>query len=333
MAAIQGVNFEALLAAGATSGAAANAVLDAAATTGLQATAAHSAEAALAAMRRLKEADPEYTIVLTYTSNMISCGLRECFAWLAEHRWVDVAVTTAGGVEEDVIKCLGKTIVGDFALPGAALRADGMNRVGNLLIPNDNYVGFEDFYVPVLRQIHAEQRKTGGRAASTPSEMIQIMGDALSASALPTEPLADSFVHQCSRAKVPLFCPALTDGSMGDMIFFYNFKNPGLVVDPVLDAEALEARLAGRKVGVIVLGGGLPKHHALRAIANAAGAAMTHLVMVTTGSEADGCVSGTSLRDDASDGLLGVSRDTTIVKVQGEATLVVPTMIARTFAK
>jgi deoxyhypusine synthase len=31
---------------------------------------------------------------------------------------VDVIVTTAGGIEEDFIKCMGHTYMGDFALKG-----------------------------------------------------------------------------------------------------------------------------------------------------------------------------------------------------------------------
>lgn len=43
-------------------------------------------------------------IFLGYTSNLISSGVREHVRWLAEHRMVDVIVTTAGGVEEDFVK-------------------------------------------------------------------------------------------------------------------------------------------------------------------------------------------------------------------------------------
>lgn len=30
---------------------------------------------------------------------------------------------------------------------------------------------------------------------------------------------------------IPVFCPALTDGSIGDMIYFHSYQNEGLVVD------------------------------------------------------------------------------------------------------
>jgi deoxyhypusine synthase len=35
--------------------------------------------------------------------------------------------------------------------------------------------------------------------------------------------------------QIPIFCPAITDGSIGDMLFFHSFKSPGLVVDLVQD--------------------------------------------------------------------------------------------------
>jgi len=41
---------------------------------------------------------------------------------------VDVIVTTAGGIEEDFIKCLAHTYLGDFSLPGKELRLRGINR-------------------------------------------------------------------------------------------------------------------------------------------------------------------------------------------------------------
>ena len=32
---------------------------------------------------------------------------------------------------------------------------------------------------------------------------------------------------------IPVYSPALTDGSIGDMIYFHSYKNPGLVLDIV----------------------------------------------------------------------------------------------------
>ncbi len=43
-------------------------------------------------------------IFLGFTSNLISSGVREHVRYLVQHRMVDVLVTTAGGIEEDLIK-------------------------------------------------------------------------------------------------------------------------------------------------------------------------------------------------------------------------------------
>lgn len=113
-------------------------------------------------------------IFLGYTSNLISSGLREVIRYLVKHRHVFVLVTTAGGIEEDFIKCLGKTYLADFNLDGAELRSKGMNRIGNLIVPNDNYCKFEDWLTPILDTMLAEQKATG--QVWTPSSFIRRLG-------------------------------------------------------------------------------------------------------------------------------------------------------------
>ena len=73
-------------------------------------------------------------IFLGYTSNQISCGQREIIRFLVQHHMVDVLVTTAGGIEEDIIKCMQPTYLGDFKYNGRELRKQGINRIGNLLV-------------------------------------------------------------------------------------------------------------------------------------------------------------------------------------------------------
>lgn len=96
-------------------------------------------------------------VFLGFTSNLVSSGIRDTFRYLVEHHMVDVVVTTAGGIEEDLIKCLAPTFKGDFSLPGAYLRSKGLNRIGNLLVPNDNYCKFEDWIIPIFDQMLKEQ--------------------------------------------------------------------------------------------------------------------------------------------------------------------------------
>lgn len=53
------------------------------------------------------------TIFLGLTSNLISAGTRETVRYLVQHKKVHCLVTTAGGIEEDIMKCLAPHYMGD----------------------------------------------------------------------------------------------------------------------------------------------------------------------------------------------------------------------------
>ncbi|PIO28944.1 hypothetical protein AB205_0032680 [Aquarana catesbeiana] len=134
---------------------------------------------------------------------------------------VDIIVTTAGGIEEDLIKCLAPTYLGDFSLKGADLRPKGINRIGNLLVPNNNYCLFEDWVTPILDQMVLEQDTEGTKW--TPSKMIARLGKEINH--------PDSVYYWAYKNNIPVYSPALTDGSLGDMLYFHSYKNAGLKLD------------------------------------------------------------------------------------------------------
>lgn len=142
---------------------------------------------------------------------------------------VDVLVTTAGGIEEDFIKCLAPSYLGDFKLKGKELRANGVNRIGNLLVPNGNYCLFEDWLSPILHTMTDEQVKDSVRWS--PSTMIDRLGKEINNE--------ESVYYWAHKNKIPVFCPALTDGSIGDMLYFHSFKRPEFVLDVVQDIRGI----------------------------------------------------------------------------------------------
>uniref|UniRef100_A0A4W6DXR7 Deoxyhypusine synthase n=1 Tax=Lates calcarifer TaxID=8187 RepID=A0A4W6DXR7_LATCA len=161
------------------------------------------------------------TIFLSYTSNLISSGVRETICYLAEHRMVDVLVTTAGGVEEDLIKCLGPVYIGDFTLPGKDLYEKGLDRIGNLLMPDENYSKLDKWMMPILEQMLLEQNTQG--VHWTPSKMIHRLGKEINN--------PESVCYWAYKNNIPVFSPALTDGAIGDMFYLFSAKNPGLILD------------------------------------------------------------------------------------------------------
>jgi deoxyhypusine synthase len=236
--------------------------------------------------------DPETgakaTIFLGYTSNLISSGLRGTFRWLAKHNHISAIVTTAGGVEEDFIKCLGDTYMGSFSTPGATLRAQGLNRIGNLIVPNNNYCLFEDWVVPILDKMLEEQeasRKTDEPIYWTPSTIIHRLGKEINDER--------SVYYWCYKNNIPVFCPALTDGSLGDMLFFHSFKASPLrlIVDINADIRKINSlAMDAKSAGMIILGGGVIKHHIANACLMRNGAEFA--VYINTAQEFDGSDAG-----------------------------------------
>ncbi|CAI2182038.1 6444_t:CDS:2 [Funneliformis geosporum] len=268
----------------------------------------------------LKRSTTKCKIFLGYTSNLVSSGLREIIRYLVQNSLVDVIVTTAGGVEEDFIKCLGQTYLADFQLNGAELRKNGMNRIGNLVVPNDNYCKFEDWVVPILDKLLEEQRNEG--IIWSPSKIINRLGKEINN--------PDSIYYWAYKNNIPVYCPALTDGSLGDMIYFHTFKNPGLVIDIVSDIRSINQQAVfARKTGVIILGGGLVKHHICNANLMRNGA--DYAVYINTGQEFDGSDSGA--RPDEAVSWGKIKTDAEHIKVYADATIVFPLIVSETFVK
>ncbi|CAH8840708.1 unnamed protein product [Trichobilharzia szidati] len=261
------------------------------------------------------------TIFLAYTSNMVSSGIREVIRFLAEHNMIDVIVTSAGGIEEDLIKCLAPSYVGDFERwRGHELREIGVNRTGNLLVPNNNYVEFEEWLLPILDQVLEEQNSQG--INWTPSRLINRLGKEINNK--------ESIYYWCYKNKIPVFCPGLTDGSLGDVLFSHTYRSPGLKIDLVEDIRNINLlAINARSTGMIVLGGGLIKHHTFNANLMRNGA--DYCVLINTGQEFDGSDSGARPDEAVSWGKIKGAAEP--VKINADATLIFPILVARTFVK
>ncbi|KAH9472567.1 hypothetical protein MJO28_001574 [Puccinia striiformis f. sp. tritici] len=270
--------------------------------------------------------DESARIFLGFTSNLISSGLREIITFLAKHKYISVIVTTAGGIEEDLIKCLSPTYLTPDksfnTIDGKKLRSLGLNRIGNLIVPNQNYCKFEDWCLPIFDQMKFEQDTMD--TVWSPSTVVERLGTEINH--------PDSFLYWAAKNKIPVFCPALTDGSLGDMLCFHSIKTDPkpLVIDIVSDIRRInELGRSAKKAGMVILGGGVCKHQIANAMLYRNGA--EYSVYVNTGQEFDGSDSGA--RPDEAISWGKIKGDSESVKVFADATLVFPLIVAATWAK
>lgn len=287
-------------------------LLDAYATTGFQAT--HLARA-IDIAREMRESDA--TVYLTYTSNIVSSGLREVVAYLVREGFVDVMITTSGSIAEDVIKTEHPFKMGTWNADEGELRERGINRLGNIFVPSDRYVWLEEYLYDFFEDFFAEE------ACRTPSEFAAELGATLEDD--------DSVLSVASDNDVPIYCPALTDAEVGNFLYYYKQqadRDVGIEITDDYDALIGDG-LAADETGLLVVGAGLPKHHAIMTNLFRGGA--DYAVYLSTGMEGDGSLSGAPPDEAVSWGKIK-DEDGNHVRVQAEATLVFPLLVAGAFA-
>lgn len=289
-------------------------LIDSYKTTGFQAANLSKAISIVKAMQREKA-----KIFLGCTSNMISSGLREIIKYLVKNKKIDVLVTTAGGVEEDIIKCLKPFVVGSFEADGRTLFEKGVNRTGNIFVPNDRYLYFEKFMNKFFDRIYAEQEKR--KRIFDTTELIYELGKEVNSK--------ESILYWASKNKIPVFCPAIIDGAFGDMIYFFKQRQPKFLLDVSNDMNKIvKICLDAEKTGIIALGGGVAKHFILNA--NIFREGVDYAVYINTGQEFDGSDSGARTEEAVTWGK--IKPNALRVKVHADATLVFPLLVAATFA-
>ncbi|MFT4343837.1 MAG: deoxyhypusine synthase family protein [Candidatus Woesearchaeota archaeon] len=220
-------------------------------TTGIQASHLASGVEILKAMRR-----ENATIFLSYTSNMVSSGVREALCYLVKHKLVHALITPAGGIEEDFLKCFGSFRLGNFSTNGKHLFESGVNRIGNIFVTNDFYAYFEKAFHTILDEC--------GDSDTPPS--VTDITRAMGLYTAKLENYEDSILYWAAKNDIPVFSPAFTDGSIGDIIYFHRQKKKDFFVDIAQDMDLIvNLALNAHRTGIVALGGGSAKHYALNA--------------------------------------------------------------------
>ncbi len=293
-------------------------MLEAYGTTGFQAS--HLKEA-IDLVKEMQDEDAK--IFLTFTSNIISSGLREVIAYLVREEFVDVVITSSGSHTEDVIKTARPFKMGEWDADEAELRDRGINRLGNIYVESDNYVWLESWLNSnFFPEFFAEEKMR------SPTEVASELGRKIGEDGDLEE--KDSFLYWAYENDVSVYCPALIDAEIGDYMFYYRQEQDNEIGVEILDDwdklihEALEAE----KTGIISVGDGVPKHQAI--MSNLFRGGTDYAVYISTGMEGDGSLSGAPPKEAVSWGKIK-ERSKNYTQIEAEATLVLPIIVAAAF--
>jgi deoxyhypusine synthase len=256
-------------------------------------------------------------IFLTFTSNMVTSGLRGFFAQLCRLRIPNILVTTSGAIEEDIMKSFGENFeIINFNADDTAMHERGENRVGNLVIHTSGYMKFEDKMTEFLSGIYMKKKRIPA------SELLFELGTMINDE--------NSILFQAAKNNIPIYCPGIADSSFGFQLFMFQQKHPDFIVDVIKDMERVTVDLDfDEKKGLISLGGSISKHYAVFAALLSGG--FDYAVYMTTSHASSGSMSGATTQEAKSWGK--IKDDGEAATVNGDVCITFPLVMTSVLDK
>ncbi|MEA3198997.1 MAG: deoxyhypusine synthase [Thermoplasmata archaeon] len=256
------------------------------------------------------------TTILSFPAALCATGVRGVFTGMVRAGMVDAIVTTCGTLDHDLARTWREYYHGSFDLDDRALHAEEVNRLGNVLVPNESYGEIlEERLQPWLVEMFATQKRWSTR------DFTRELGRRIA-----QEPRSEeSLLRACYEKDVPIFIPGPTDGSVGSQVWSRYQHDRQIGFDLLADEQLLSDLAFGAKeLGALMIGGGISKHHVIWWSQFRGG--LDYAVYVTTAVEHDGSLSGARLEEAISWGK--VKEDARIVNVEGDAAVILPLMVA-----
>jgi len=256
--------------------------------------------------------NPDYTVFLTIAGALVPAGLRKVMRDLIDREYVNVVVTTGANMVHDMVEALGyKHVRGSFFAEDKKLKDEDIGRIGDIYIQQKAFKHLEKWLFQILETIPEEKRKHMSAA-----ELLSEVGERIKDN--------DSILATAARKKVPIICPAFVDSIAGFHLWVFG-QDKKIVIDPLLDVSRLMDVVYGaKKVGIIILGGGTPKHFAL--FANTFREGVDSAVQITMDRPEPGGLSGAPLEEAISWGK--IKPEGKGVTVICDATIAFPLIVA-----
>jgi len=227
--------------------------------------------------------DPDYTVFLTMAGPLVPGGLRRIISDLIKEEYVNVVVTTGANMVHDMVEALGhKHLVGTFLAEDEKLKARNIGRIGDIYIEQKAFKDLEKWMYKILEDIPEEKREHISTA-----ELLFELGKQIQ------DP--ESILAAAAKKDVPIISPGFVDSIAGFHLWVFG-QDKKMGIDPLLDVNKLMDKVfEAKKVGVIILGGGYPKHFAL--FANTFRGGVDCAIQITMDRPEPGGLSGAPLEE------------------------------------
>ena len=97
---------------------------------------------------------------LSFPASLVSTGARGIIRDMIKKEFFDVVVTTCGTLDHDIARCFKDYYHGHFFMNDSELHKKGVNRLGNVLVPNDSYGDIiEEKMTEMLGEIFREKKQ------------------------------------------------------------------------------------------------------------------------------------------------------------------------------
>jgi len=255
------------------------------------------------------------TKFLSFPADIMATGTRGLLRQLVENDMVDVIVTTCGTLDHDIARILADYYHGDFAMDDQQLREKGVNRLGNVLVPDDSYgIPIENWMQPILKDLYSKENRW------VPWKIWHEFGLRLADESNGSE----SLLAICAKKNIKVFVPGPTDGAVGSQLWLFWQSHKDFTLDVFAEEHELSDIVHDAdSTGALMIGGGISKHHTIWW--NQFRDGLDYAVQVTTAPEWDGSLSGARVREAVSWGK--VRPKARRITVEGDATVLLPLIL------
>lgn len=252
--------------------------------------------------------DDDYSNFISLAGPIVPGGLRTVLTDLVDQKLLNGIVTTGANVTHDMLEALGhRHIVGSETMNDTTLKRRGLSRIYDLLVKQKAIEHLEKTTHKMLTRIPETKRRN---IASY--ELLWEFGKQLRDNR--------SLLNIAQKRSVPVFCPGIFDSMLGLNLWTYSRLHT-LFINPFKDfSKLVDMTYESKKVGVIILGGGMPKHHVL--IANSYRGGVDAAIQITLDRPEGGGASGAPLEEAISWGK--IKRANKLATIIGDATVIFP---------